>query len=355
VMVIDDRVLRIGSANLSNRSMAVDTECDIAIEADGDAEVARGIAGVRNRLLGEHLGVAARAVAAATAESGSLIAGIETLQGRTHTLMPLERPCPGWLDALPPEVHLFDPAEPIDPERLIQQLVPEDMQRSFHHSLLRGAAVLLVLASTVAVSTALGFNAVALTEPALRLADHPELVVLLFVVGGLAYVPVTVMILVTTFVLGPRLGLTVAVVGVLASAVVTYGVGRGLGRERVRRLAGPHLNRLSVRLARRSVPAFAAARVLAVAPFTTMNLVAGATRVSFGDYLLGTLLGTVPGVVAIAVGTGGLVALLRRFVFVGIAASAATGLGLLAIGLRLGRPARASRPVSTIAGAAGHA
>src|SRR4029078_9320404 len=33
VMVIDDRLLRIGSANLNNRSMGTDTECDLAIEA----------------------------------------------------------------------------------------------------------------------------------------------------------------------------------------------------------------------------------------------------------------------------------------------------------------------------------
>ena len=33
VMIIDDRFLRVGSANLNNRSMGTDTECDLAIEA----------------------------------------------------------------------------------------------------------------------------------------------------------------------------------------------------------------------------------------------------------------------------------------------------------------------------------
>ena len=355
VMVVDDRLLRVGSANLSNRSMAVDTECDVALEARDDATVARGILGIRDRLLADHLGVAPDDVAAATVATGSLVAAIERLQAGTHTLAPLARPCAGWLDALPPEVHLFDPTEPIDPERLIQQLVPEEIQHSFHCSLLRGAAVLLVLGTVTAVSTALGVDAVALTEPARRFADQPELVVLGFVVGGLAFVPVTVMIIASGLVLGPHDGLAVAVVGVLASAVVAYAIGRGLGRERVRRLAGPRLNRLSVRLARRSVVAVATARVLALAPFTTMNLVAGATRLPFRDYLVGTLIGTVPGVVAIALGTGGLVTLLRRFAIGGIAVSAAAGLGLLALGLRLGRAARTPHPVASIAGAPGHA
>ena len=34
VMIVDDRFLRIGSANLNNRSMGTDTECDLAVEAN---------------------------------------------------------------------------------------------------------------------------------------------------------------------------------------------------------------------------------------------------------------------------------------------------------------------------------
>ena len=38
VMVVDDRLLRVGSANMNNRSMGADTECDLAIEARNEAE-----------------------------------------------------------------------------------------------------------------------------------------------------------------------------------------------------------------------------------------------------------------------------------------------------------------------------
>src|SRR5690606_8573115 len=58
LMVVDDEVLRLGSANLCNRSMGVDTECDLILEARGRPEVAAEIRRFRNRLLGEHLGVA---------------------------------------------------------------------------------------------------------------------------------------------------------------------------------------------------------------------------------------------------------------------------------------------------------
>ena len=46
----------VGSANFSNRSMGFDTECNVAIEARGDERIRRVIAGLRNRLLAEHLG-----------------------------------------------------------------------------------------------------------------------------------------------------------------------------------------------------------------------------------------------------------------------------------------------------------
>ena len=44
VMVIDDRLVRVGSSNLSNRSQRVDSECDVAIEARGPGPVADTIA-----------------------------------------------------------------------------------------------------------------------------------------------------------------------------------------------------------------------------------------------------------------------------------------------------------------------
>jgi phospholipase D1/2 len=40
-MIVDDEWLRIGSSNLSNRSMGVDSECDVTVEAQGDRSAAR--------------------------------------------------------------------------------------------------------------------------------------------------------------------------------------------------------------------------------------------------------------------------------------------------------------------------
>ena len=56
VMVIDDKVLRIGSANINNRSMGTDTECDLTIEATSASEREK-ITHIRNRLIADHTGL----------------------------------------------------------------------------------------------------------------------------------------------------------------------------------------------------------------------------------------------------------------------------------------------------------
>ena len=56
LMVVDDRYLSIGSANISNRSMSLDTESMVTLTGRNDAQ-RRVIATLRNRLLAEHAGL----------------------------------------------------------------------------------------------------------------------------------------------------------------------------------------------------------------------------------------------------------------------------------------------------------
>ncbi|MDT0276622.1 phospholipase D-like domain-containing protein [Blastococcus goldschmidtiae] len=114
VLVLDDRLLRIGSANLNNRSMGLDSECDLTIEVREEdarrAELTEAVLGMRHRLLGEHLGVEPSAVAAAVREhDGSLIRAVESLRNRTgRTLQPFEPPRQHVVDRALAETELLD-------------------------------------------------------------------------------------------------------------------------------------------------------------------------------------------------------------------------------------------------------
>jgi phosphatidylserine/phosphatidylglycerophosphate/cardiolipin synthase-like enzyme len=92
VMAVDDRLLRIGSSNLNNRSLGYDSECDVAIEAIPDIsehdDVRREITSVRNQLVSEHLGVSVGELDRALDRGGSLLQAVEELRGQGRTLRP---------------------------------------------------------------------------------------------------------------------------------------------------------------------------------------------------------------------------------------------------------------------------
>jgi phosphatidylserine/phosphatidylglycerophosphate/cardiolipin synthase-like enzyme len=123
--VIDEWFLRVGSANLANRSMALDSECDVAVEAENDERRRRAIRDVRDRLLAEHLGVAVATVAAVVAETGSLVAAIDRLAKGPRHLEPLDDVPPAWLARLLAPQVFADPVHPLDRGSLVESLVPE--------------------------------------------------------------------------------------------------------------------------------------------------------------------------------------------------------------------------------------
>jgi phosphatidylserine/phosphatidylglycerophosphate/cardiolipin synthase-like enzyme len=86
VIIVDDRLLRIGSSNLNNRSIGLDTECDVAIEARNPQERS-AIARIRDGLLAEHLDCPAGEVEAAIATAG-LAAAVDRLNHRPRGLRP---------------------------------------------------------------------------------------------------------------------------------------------------------------------------------------------------------------------------------------------------------------------------
>ncbi|RBY90230.1 phospholipase [Blastococcus sp. TBT05-19] len=114
VTVVDDRLLRLGSSNVNNRSMGLDTECDLAIEAvegaPGADRLAATVVGFRDRLLAEHLDCSPDDVAAAIADTGSLVQGIERLRRPTgRSLVPFEPPELGPADRALAESEVMDP------------------------------------------------------------------------------------------------------------------------------------------------------------------------------------------------------------------------------------------------------
>jgi phospholipase D1/2 len=120
-----------------------------------------------------------------------------------------------------------------------------------------------------------------------------------YIVGGFAVFPVTILIAATAFAFGPWTALAYSLAGCIASALAIYLVGYYLGRRTVSRFTGHRWNRLHRVISRHGTFAVATIRVIPVAPYSIVNLAAGAVRVRLRDFVLGTIIGMTPGVVGI--------------------------------------------------------
>ena len=310
IMVIDDHILRIGSSNLSNRSMGLDSECDLAFEGTTQAS-SQAIARFRNGLLAEHLGTDIDSVVQAHSKYGSLIGAIESLRGNAHSLEPLSGELPDDVEL--PEVILVDPERPLAPQEILAELVPLEVRKTAHRHLLRNAIVLLVIFGFTAawqwtplseyldIETVSRWTEIVATHP----AGVPALLAT-YVFGGLILIPITLLVVATALTFNPMPAFFLALGGCLLSAATNYYVGGFLGRATVHRLAGHRLRRLNQQLIKRGLITMITIRFLPVAPFSIINLMAGALRVKFRHLILGTALGMTPGILAISTFTDGI-------------------------------------------------
>ena len=127
ILIVDDRVIRVGSSNMNNRSLRLDTECDVTIDASLPANAGREatILSIRDDLIAEHLDLPIERVAAVIAERG-LVAGIEELRDKPgRTLRPYVTP-----DLNDVQTWLAD-HEVLDPEGPDEMLEPMNQRGLF--------------------------------------------------------------------------------------------------------------------------------------------------------------------------------------------------------------------------------
>jgi phosphatidylserine/phosphatidylglycerophosphate/cardiolipin synthase-like enzyme len=111
LMIVDDRFLTVGSANLTNRSNGVDTELNLSVETlDASDALGESIVMARSSLLAEHLGIPE------VRHSASLVDQLDGF-ARAHEGRLRLHPSPTEqerhvLDVIDPQQLPFDPAAP---------------------------------------------------------------------------------------------------------------------------------------------------------------------------------------------------------------------------------------------------
>lgn len=318
LMIVDDEILRIGSANLCNRSMGFDTECDAAIEARGNPRISRVIRDFRNRLLAEHLDMEPARVGRAVERHGTLRGAIDELAGRCRTLKPIEQ-LPDWPQAVIELASVGDPAKPVRLDQLIEDFspeiaVPEESghadRRAQRKAFLRRVALKVGLFFLVAGAlTALwrytplaqwldGERVTALANEFAHRWWAPLLILVAYTPACIVMFPRPLITLAAVVAFGPHMGFTYAISGILLAAFVSYLAGMRLPRHTVHSVAGTKLHHVVEALKRRGLIAMTALRLVPLAPFVVEGLVAGAIGVRLWHFMTGTFLGMLPGTLA---------------------------------------------------------
>jgi phospholipase D1/2 len=303
VMVVDYRFLRVGSANMSNRSMALDTECDVALEAHDDAEAA-SIRRVRDRLVAEHLGCTLEEVEAACEEHGSLGAAIDALACEGRGFGPVATPDGLDREGALQQAALADPDRPME-QAILAGAITEDGAVRAHRRFPRLVAVVGFALAAAGIGAIVTYAPApeAIAEWFGPVREHPLGPLagfVAFVLAALAFIPVTILIVAAVLVFGPYWGAAIGISGTLVSASLGWALGRTSLRRVVLRFASPRLERLHRKLGERGLLAALFVRIVPIAPFNVVNMLAGSAHMRFRHFILGSAITTVPGVLAIA-------------------------------------------------------
>lgn len=141
-------------------------------------------------------------------------------------------------------------------------------------------------------------------DQAVALQSSPWLIpgiVIVYALSMLVMFPLTALVVTTGLLFGPVWGVLYATLGTLSSSALSYWVGRMLGREAVVQLAGKRMQNISAYLADRGIRTMVVINLLPIAPFTLTNMLAGAFNFTFVNYMIGSALGIVPGLIAVTV------------------------------------------------------
>lgn len=109
-----------------------------------------------------------------------------------------------------------------------------------------------------------------------------------------ALVPRTAISIACGALFGPLAGGTVALAAAMVASIVTFAIGRWLGRDAIVGYTGDRLARLDGLITRRGLLGVVLVRMMPIAPYGLVGYLYGTTSVRWRDYATGTVIGAVP-------------------------------------------------------------
>ena len=169
-------------------------------------------------------------------------------------------------------------------------------------ALVKAGALALVVLGAIGLALILGPPDIAALRSRVDAAGVWAPAVFFALYAGLALIPCPKAVLTAAggALFGLWAGAAISLAAALVGAVVSFGVGRLLGREAVDRLIHGRLARVDALLADHGLSAVLIVRLVPLVPFIAINYASGLSGVKFRHYVLGSALGMVPGSLAYA-------------------------------------------------------
>ncbi len=118
---------------------------------------------------------------------------------------------------------------------------------------------------------------------------------LLHALRPFTFLPATPFTMAGGYIYGHAPGLLFAMIGTTLSSILTFGLSRYLFRDYLRKRLSTHYAGFDSRFDNGGIFTVAAMRIIPVLPFDAVGYVSGVSSIKFTDYLIGTLIGELPG------------------------------------------------------------
>jgi uncharacterized membrane protein YdjX (TVP38/TMEM64 family) len=128
----------------------------------------------------------------------------------------------------------------------------------------------------------------------------PVVFMLLYAVGPSFLVPGAVMTIAGGLAFGTAWGSVYSLIGGDAGAILAFAAGRFLGKSFVEQIVGERFQSMLQKIAKHGFQIIFYLRMVPVIPYNALNLLAGASPISFHDYFWATMVGMIPGTILFA-------------------------------------------------------
>ncbi|MEO6586664.1 MAG: TVP38/TMEM64 family protein [Knoellia sp.] len=168
---------------------------------------------------------------------------------------------------------------------------------------LKAGTLVLILLGAIGLALVLGTPDIEALKARVDAADAWGPAVFFALYVGLALIPFPKALLTAAggALFGLWAGAGLALSAALVGAVLSFGLGRLLGRDAVDRLIRGRLARVDALLAGHGLSAVLIVRLVPLVPFIAINYASGLTGVTFRHFVVGSAVGMIPGTLVYAV------------------------------------------------------